>query len=296
MHQYVTETGRSIAIDEVSRDVFAKTIPELSFRSDALLYSMYTIAALHLARLDKDIGTSLEGVANRYFSMAIREHKREISQVGRDTVDVVCLTSCLMRNYATIQLQERSMQPYTPPWEWLAVTQSSTTVFEEAWRLVGEERNSVAFRLIKDTRHIHDKECRPPRPRDSSRRLGHLMDRSPGDGTAEPWDPDIQKAYESTLDYIGGVLDEIDRGGSSGNVCRMLVLFPMLAEKRYVELVTAGSPRALVILAHYFALLAKHDEFWWIGDSPTKEVLAIAGELSREWKRFMDWPLKMIMK
>lgn len=319
MHQYVTDTGSSIAIDEVSRDVFARLTPQLAFRSDALLYSMYTIAALHLGKLHDETGPTAvpvvePGVAGKYFSMALREHRREISQLTRDTVDQVCLTSCLMRNYASIQLQDRSRQPYTPPWEWLIVTKSSTTVFAEAWRLVGIEPKSIAFQLIKGTRHIHE----PARgissqnngsgsgndkSRDSNNGRGrrcfeHLLDRSlsDGDSTPEPWDAEIQAGYENALDYIGNILGAIELDGPSGNVCRMLVMFPMLAEIRYIDLVRAASPRALVILAHYFALLAEYHEFWWLGDAGVKEVRAIAGELTGKWKDLMAWPLKMIEK
>ncbi|KAK7740848.1 hypothetical protein SLS62_010993 [Diatrype stigma] len=317
MHQYVTETGSSIAIDEVSRDVFARLTPQLAFRSDALLYSIYTIAALHLGKLhdktDPAAAPVVEpGVAGKYFSMALREHRKEISQLTPDTVDPVCLTSCLMRNYASIQLQDRSRQPYTPPWEWLIVTKSSTTVFAEAWRLVGIEPKSIAFQLIKGTRHIHEpargissqnRDSGILKSRDSNNGRGrrcfeHLLDRSlsDGDATPEPWDADIQAAYESAIDYISNILGVIELDGPSGNVCRMLVMFPMLADMRYVDLVRAASPRALVILAHYFALLAEYHEFWWLGDSGVKEVRAIAGELTGRWKELMVWPLNMIEK
>lgn len=308
MHQYVTETGSSIAIDDVSRNALCRMVPELACQSDALLYSMYTIAALHLVKLGKDAGLSLEGVADKYFSMAIREHKKELAQISRETVDVVCLTSCLIRTYASIQLQDRPRhyRQYTPPWEWLVVTKSSTTIFEEAWRLVGIEPQSVAFQLIKNSRHIHSKERQPGQSSSSNsgssgssgrRRLSHLMDRSlsESDGAPdEPWDADTQAVYEKTLDSIGDVLDAIERDGPSGNVCRMLIMFPMLAEKKYIDLVRVGSPRALVILAHYFALLAEYHQFWWIGQSGVKEVRSIADELTGKWHELMEWPLRMI--
>lgn len=307
MHQYVTETGNSIVIDDTSRNAFVNKVPELAFKSNALLYAMYTIAALHLTKLGKDAGFSLEGVADKYFSMAIREHKKELSRISRETVDVVCLTSGLIRIYASIQLQDRPRhyRQYTPPLEWLLITKSSTTVFMEAWRLVGIEPESVAFQLIKNTRHIHSngRNVGPGSNSSSSsgsgrRHLAHLMDRdlSDDDVTPEPWDPDIQESYEKTLDYIGDVLDVIERDGPTSNVCRMLVMFPMLAERRYIDLVRDGSPRALVILAHYFALLADYHEIWWIGHSGVKEVRAISDELTGKWKEFLDWPLRRIEK
>lgn len=296
MHQYLTETGNLLAIDEITKELFAVNIPDYSFSSDALLYSMYTLAALHLQWLGKDVGFSLEGVATKYFSMALREHKKEIANLNRETVDPVCLTSCLIRCYASVQLQGRPLRPYTPPWEWLTLIKTSATVFHEAWRLVGIDQNSVAFRLIDKTQHIHNEERRIGRS-GSRRRLEHLMRRDVSDGAAsEPWDGATQVAYESTLEYIGRVLDLKEQGVRSTEICRMLVMFPMMAEMRFIDLVRERAPRALVILAHYFALYANHNNFWFIGDAGSKEVRALAEELTGEWRELMDWPLKMVGK
>ena len=296
MHQYITETGILLTIDEVSRDFFTVNVPEFSFTSDALLYSMYTAAALHLERIGKDVGFPLEGVATKYCSMALREHKKEIANLNRETVDPVCLTSCMIRCCASVQLQGRSLRPYTPPWEWLALTKTSATVFLEAWKLVGVDQNSVTFRLIDSTRHIHDEDLRLGR-KGSRRRLEHLMRRDLSDSTtSEPWDEEIQATYENTLEYIGRVLDLKEQGIRSSEICRMLVMFPMMAEMRFIDLVRERSPRALVVLAHYFALYANHSDIWFIGDAGSKEVRALAEELTGEWRELMDWPMKMIEK
>ncbi|KAI1144315.1 C6 finger domain-containing protein [Hypoxylon sp. FL0543] len=295
MHQYIAETGLTIAAEQVSEDLFARLIPKLSFQSDALQYSMYAVAAFHLARLGKDeeVEGGAENAGRRYFSMAVREHNKEISQVSQETADLVCLTSCLMRAIAHSQLQARSRQPYTPPWQWLALAQTSTSTFAAAYERVGPDPKSVAVRLIKDTSHLHDK---GKLPKGSYERLQHLMVPPEQLGVTERWDSDIQDAYERTLSYICSTLKLVDEEGWSGRILRRAAIFPMLSDQRYVELVREGSPRALVILAHYFVLLVSYDDVWWVGNVGTEEIRAIANVLPGEWQHLLAWPLKVIGK
>ncbi|KAI1454002.1 C6 finger domain-containing protein [Annulohypoxylon moriforme] len=294
MYQYVTETGLSIAADERTLSHFSELIPKLSFHSDALLYSMYCIAALNIARVygDSELEGGAESVANRYFSMAVREHNKEIFQANKDMTDIVCLTSCLMRATSLIQLQVRCREPYTPPWHWLALAQTSTSTFVEAYKQIGPDPNSVAFQLIRGTSHLHDKGKLPQRG--DIQRLQHLMDRSKELSAGEEWDSEIQDGYERTLTYICNASRLSDAEGTTGSLFRMLLMFPMLADERYAKLVKEGSPRALVILAHFFALLSRFSDVWWVANVGADEVHGIAKSLPEEWQNLMAWPLEKV--
>lgn len=294
MHQYLAETGSSIAADENTRELFSRVIPKLSLDSDALLYSMYTIAALHLQRLGRgeEIEGGAENAANRYFSMAVREHNKDIPKISRQTADAVCLTSCLMRCIARVQLLGRRLQPYTPPWQWLVLAQTSASTFIEAWEKVGPDPSSVAYQLIKGTLPLYERGRLPSRR--NIGRLKHLLHRPEEVRATEPWDPEIEDAYARTLDYICSAIDLADNEESSGGVFRMLVMFPMLLDRRYVEEVKAGSPRALVILAHYFALLVGFEDVWCIGSIGADEVRAIIDALPDQWQGLLAWPKKAI--
>ncbi|KAI1336716.1 C6 finger domain-containing protein [Xylariaceae sp. FL0016] len=294
MHQYVSETGSTIAIDDVSRGVFAKSIPGLAFHSDALLYAMYAVAAVHLVKKGEDGDGRFRDAAGQYFAMAIREHNAEVNQASRETVDAICLTSALIRLYAFLQMLGRPSRPYQPPWEWMIITKTSVATFAEAWKLVGSDPNSLAFQLMKNTRHIHNngkvhKRQKPPRPE-----LEPLLTEQRQ--LSEPWSPEIQSAYEETIGFISDVLDIIDEKGASSDAHRMLVLCPMLVDPMYVDLVRRAVPRALVILAYYFSIYKSYDSHWWVGDLGVQEVRSIYSVLSDDWKKYMDWPFKMIEK
>jgi hypothetical protein len=67
-----------------------------------------------------------------------------------------------------------------------------------------------------------------------------------------------------------------------------------MVEKSFIDSVEERRPRALVVLAHYFGLLARFRNFWWIGQAGPREVRAIQQIVEDEWQEMMEWPLKAI--
>jgi hypothetical protein len=52
-------------------------------------------------------------------------------------------------------------------------------------------------------------------------------------------------------------------------------------------------PQALLILAHYFALMARYPSVWWIGKTPKREIQGIRDILPHEYQELMRWPSMM---
>ena len=72
-------------------------------------------------------------------------------------------------------------------------------------------------------------------------------------------------------------------------------MFPKLCSPRYVELLREERPRALVILAWFFAVVAHTDALKYFGDVKSsiarREVNAIARILPPEWQGQVIQPL-----
>lgn len=75
---------------------------------------------------------------------------------------------------------------------------------------------------------------------------------------------------------------------------RRLMLFPILIDKCFIELVGKARPRPLIVMAHYFALLVLLKSFWFIGNIGPREVRAIAWYVPRLWQQMIEWPLHVI--
>ena len=53
-------------------------------------------------------------------------------------------------------------------------------------------------------------------------------------------------------------------------------------------------PRALVLLAYYFAVLKAVDNVWWIRGVPEREVFGLQAIIPERWQWAMVWPIQKI--
>ncbi|KAM0285570.1 hypothetical protein ACHAPQ_003330 [Fusarium lateritium] len=291
-YQYMTDTGPSLAIADSTAHFWVTTSCRLALESDSLLYAMYMVAALHTEHRSglKDLEAS--DTCRTYLNMAIREHHKDVAGMKSENIEYICLTSSMLRIYGFVRLQGRSLQPYTPPVDWLRITGSSTAVFRQAWDLIKDKPKSVAYEMIESASDFRDDSESAELRRD----LEHLMSREKPHELQEPWDSETEAAYARALNLIGGIWKALDSQCLAGGVGRRVVVFPMLLNKRFADMVEELRPRALVILAHYFALLATLSRVWWIGDSGPREVRAIAAILPDEWQGLLDWPKRILQE
>ncbi|KAI5456009.1 C6 finger domain-containing protein [Mariannaea sp. PMI_226] len=291
-HQFTSETGPSLAIDDFSLKTWVSAIPGLAMQSDAILYSVYCVTAAHRVFRDPENREEHLGICHTYLSMALREHAKEVSQLSKENLDTVVVTSSLLRLYNTFMLRERPLVPYQPPTEWMRATGSSSAIFRQLWSLIEDDHDCIAWSIVSSATIILDEEARnAPENREG---LLHLLQRQEPYELAEPWDAGVYEAYETTINYIGGVWLSMNKNESPADIARKLAIFPMLVDKRFIALLEEQRPRALVILAHYFALLSMLRGYWWIGDTGQRELCAALEVIPDEWKGLMTWPLQIL--
>ncbi|KAG4429549.1 hypothetical protein IFR05_014972, partial [Cadophora sp. M221] len=300
LHQYMAFTCMTLNFpdDRRQQNDWGVAIPHLAFKHNSLLYSIYTLAALHLAKLEPN---NAEHIATyqKYLGLTLREHRDEVGKLNRSNADAACITSSCLRVCTFALLQERPLTPYTPPTEWLQM--SSTTgrgLNVEAWKYIADDNNSIMRGMIRSAPGMKPggwlrEEAILFHP-SNRQELMHLLRRTPFDILEEPWNARIEDAYESTTSYIGSIQIAIAAREPPASIFRRLVLFPTMVQSEFIFLVKEQRSRALVILAHFFAFLADFRDIWWIGDTGPREVRGIESVLPEEWRDLMIWPLQTI--
>jgi hypothetical protein len=292
MCHYVLKIAETISFDEFSRSFYTETVPELCFDNDAVIYAIYSIAALDQARTGRgdDIPTSMD-IHRKYLALALRHHQKDLGNINSENVDAVCVTTTIFRAFAFSLLQYRTMQPYSPPVEWLMFARTTAAVFTESYAVFRDKPGSIPQKFINQAMAFQV-------PKDSSEReyedLKYLLQRDPEDIGTEAWDEEVQQAYEWAIRYYADLRVAVQTGVEQGQICRRLIIFPIFMHERLVELIRHGEPRSLVILAHYFAYLISFEHVWWIGSAGVQEVRAIAGELTGRWTRLIGWPVQVL--
>ncbi|KAH8808757.1 hypothetical protein F5884DRAFT_675305 [Xylogone sp. PMI_703] len=283
-------TEAAIPTQHPGRELWRTVIPELALQHDALLYAIYSISALHIVKTKGNDPEASEYYL-KYLDLALREHRKDVENIGKQNADRICMTSSVIRLIAFALLQERPLEPYAPPSEWLEMTASTGSVFRTAWQWLSDDDTSVTMALLKRAPpELWNKELMFKE--ENRRDLLHLLRRTQKHIESEPWDVSIQEAYEMALSYLGSVLLCIPDGESTENICRRLITFPLFLPRRFIDLVEEMQPRALVVMSYFFALLAKMRDIWWVGDIGKREVTAMQAVLPDEWQDLMEWPMR----
>ena len=297
IHQWNTQTGLSLSLNPPGstessvRESWFSNLPILAFQNDALLNILCATAALHIAFCNPQDSEAMD-IHRKYLDMALREHSTDINHLTKANADATCMTSSLIRIASFAVLQERPLVPYSPPVPWLQMTKGTGNLFEQAWEFIEDDGSSLAFRLVQNLPFLTNPE---PLFQDNGRHIfRHLLRGTRTEHTLEPWNAETEKAYSSTLNYIASVQSRFDEGEKPQTLCRLLLAFPYLVKRPFVDLLKEQRPRALVILAHYFAFLTRFSYVWFIGDAGQREIRAIEAVLPGEWQDLMAWPLQML--
>ncbi|KAL6922177.1 hypothetical protein FSHL1_006144 [Fusarium sambucinum] len=289
-HQYMTDTGPSVALDPITAHFWVTTICRLALKSDATLYSIYMVAAMHTDKRSNFTDTKALETSQTYLNMTIREHHKDVANINAENVEYICLTSSMLRVYGYARLQRRSLEPYTPPVDLLRITGTSTALFRNAWDIIRDNPESVVYQMIESAADLLEDNDSKELPHD----LKPLLSREKPHEVEEPWDEETEDAYVRALSLIGRIRNFMDRENINKSIGRRTVVFPMMMRPKFADLVEELRPRALVILAYYFALLSMLSEFWWIGDSGVREIRAVEKILPDEWQSWLEWPRRIL--
>ncbi|UPL03507.1 hypothetical protein LCI18_014441 [Fusarium solani-melongenae] len=289
-YQYMTDTGPSTSMDDIAYEFWVTSLCKRALTSDSILYAMFMVVCLHNEHRSKYTDEEAAETCRTYLNMALREHHKDIENMSLENVDSICLVSSMLRLYGFVKIQQRVLDPYVPPINWLRISGSSTAVFRKAWDLIKNKPDSVAYKMIDAVSDYLDDN----KNEELRRNLMHLIRREEAHELEESWDAEIEAAYGGAVSFIGGIWKSMNQREPAATVGRRVVVFPMMIHKRFVDLVEEQRPRALVILANYFALMAMLRSFWWIGDSGPRELQAIIEVVPEEWQGLLRWPKQVL--
>jgi len=290
---YIDRTSKTFGAcqHEDVRRAWSIEAPKLAIQHDNLLYQILSMSALHLLRSEPD-NPELVVARQTYHGLALREHRRAVAKLNLHNADAVSCTSSLVFMDAFASLQERSMEPYTPPMEWLQLARGAGSIFAVGISALEGSRvyDTAVINAISRHHQYFDNADVMFAAVNRKDLLGLLTQ----DIAGEPWDEETQQAYEKTLNYIGWVQLTIKDGEHMLGTCRRMMAFAVLAPKKFIEFVQEMRPRALVILAHFFALGSQLRDIWWIGDNVQREIKGIQQVLPPEWQPLMRQPLMRV--
>lgn len=289
-YHYSAEVAAAPDLDRFSQIFLGPFACKAALGSDTVLYAVCMVAALHKALTSDNNCSKYMDHCLTYANLTLQAHQKQVAHLGPDNMDFPCLTSGHLRVYRYYQLQNRSLAPYTPPTEWLSMCNTGNIVFRKAWGPSDEGQASWSGRLMLEVaEYVEEKERM-----EHSHELMHLLRRQEPHELEEEWNCEVFNVYKRTLGCLGWLWKHRFDSDPPDGVSKRLFLFAMVVDPPFVKFVEERRPRALVILAHYCALLAIMRHLWFVGDAGPREANAIAGAVPPAWLGMLIQPLEMI--
>ncbi|KAE8448755.1 hypothetical protein EG329_008971 [Mollisiaceae sp. DMI_Dod_QoI] len=270
------------------RHAWGVEVPKMALTHDNVLYGMLALSILYLLKFEPN-NQELLVTRQSYRGLALRKHRQAVALLSSETADAVCYASTLVLIDAFACLQDRPLNPWTPPMEWIQMARGSGSVLAVAYDRINNFQTAKIMLLSEAEPKLHDGPALFAD--DNRRRLEHLL---AYDLSSEVWDEETRQAYEKALNYIGGVQLAIEAGEHRLAILKRIMAFALLGPKRFYAFVEEKRPRALVILAHFFVLCSNMEDIWWVGKVAQREVQGIQRILPEEWQELMRVPLAFI--
>ena len=298
LHQYTTSTYKTLLNNSPATDgIWQRDVPDLAFRGKTYLAdAMLSVAALHL-RSQSPADKALAQASHAYSASALAEYCATLNNgITADNAEALFLTASLIAFQATASrifikddteavASEGASSRYTLPMGWFHAFQGVKTVVATSWQWI---RSSTIVQAVIDSQPSFQLDLNPL---SGDSFFGHLLEGLDDELAKE--DRDTVTATNQGYFHAVSVLNWAHKNPYAPAA----LAFPASVSRRFVEVVEEKRPRALAILACFFALLKRMDDVWWLDNVSRREVMGLVGlfEPGSAWWRHIEWPVRIAL-
>ncbi|KAM3514217.1 hypothetical protein MY11210_002106 [Beauveria gryllotalpidicola] len=298
-HHFTTSTYRTLLHNvPAADDIWKFEVPKLAFGGKTYLAdAILSVSALHLRSLNPD-DKNLAQASHAYSASALADYCASLAGgIQGENAEALFLTACLIAFQATASRifikDDGDMTPstgknssrYPLPTAWFHAFQGVKTIVATSWQWIF---NSPTVLAVINSQPSFQLDMNPL---GSTSFFGHLLDGVEDEVSSE----DPQMNLLSQQGYVHAV--SVLNWAHQNPYPPATLAFPAAVSKRFVQLVEAKRPRALAIVACFFALLKRMDNVWWLGDVSRREVMGLVSlfEPGSGWWRHLEWPIRIAL-
>ncbi|KAF4122522.1 Fungal Zn(2)-Cys(6) binuclear cluster domain [Geosmithia morbida] len=297
MHQYTYVTSKTLLTNSpLADDIWQRAVPQMAFAGRTYLAdAVLSVAALHLRSQSPD-DKALVHASHAYTASTLAEYCASLDRgITSDNAEALFLTASLIafqsvasRIFAKDDAEADPDDPnarYALPLPWFHAFQGVKTVVASSWPWI---RTSSIVKTVIDSQPSLQLDLDPLGPGSF---FGHLLD-----GIAEELAREEPHLVQATTQCYSHAVCVLNWAHKSAHPAATLA-FPATVARRFIELVELKRPRALAIIACFFALLKRLDSVWWLHDVSKREVMGLVGlfEPGSKWWRHLEWPVRIAL-
>ncbi|RDL38403.1 uncharacterized protein BP5553_02743 [Venustampulla echinocandica] len=281
MHHFTAQTSQTFSDIGEARNAWQVDIPTIAYGAQHLMDAILAVSALHLRALHPNDQT-LVRASHGYMASALAQYSSLLTQgLSELNAEALFSTSALIAFQASASRRFEDLdRGYSLPLAWFHSFQGVKTVVMASWQWL--RKSDRVFPII-NSQHALSLNLDPQRRLFFAPILEGLDEQLCS--LPENLVVETRQAYEHAVAFLNWAHQTPIRNRILG--------FAATVSRRFVELMAQKDPRALVIVACFFALTRIVDDVWWLQGVAKREVNGIFGMLPREWLPKMEWPLKI---
>ncbi|KAL8840130.1 MAG: hypothetical protein Q9170_001478 [Blastenia crenularia] len=290
LHQFVTETCYTTSNRPDSHELWRITVPKEGFHHDFLMRGILAVAALHLSHLRPESAGDYQHIAHSHQDRALSAFQAAMNTMTETNCHAFFALSSLIVVYQFASPRTPGTLAFTFETEdsmnWLAMIRGVNSILQPSWPWV----ENGPLRGLLQPGVFNTTDTRLPKPADHQlRQLAELCETAAGGNEAV-------QAYIDAVKALRKCFAKIFTRSSVECEIGTAFTWPVEVPDKFVELLHARNPEALVILAHYCVVLHHLDNYWWMKGWGAHLLENIYDELSQPWRDWIQWPSNTIAR
>ncbi|TGJ78182.1 hypothetical protein E0Z10_g10582 [Xylaria hypoxylon] len=287
--EYLLHYKFSVAIPELDNefDSAATTIvTKLAVKFPWLLHAILAISSRHLTVLKPENSSLYLSEAFHLQSQAINIFNSERLHIDETNCSAALLFSSILGRHMLVDtlagLESDGSVLLDNYCHYVQVHRGLRTIASDSWPLLSESEiwPLLLFAGVQRPRKAHGSELED---------LRHWVRESQG------LDEETLKVCLAAIDLLQVGLDEISAEKTHVRRYQMAFIWSVCNEARFNDLVMQRSPQALVILAHYTALLHHSKSVWQIRDAGYRFLHTICSVLGPSYESQLWWVRNLVL-
>ncbi|KAL9605281.1 MAG: hypothetical protein Q9179_001529 [Wetmoreana sp. 5 TL-2023] len=288
LHQFATETCYTTSNRPDSHELWRVTVCKEGLTHGFLMRGILAIAALHLSRLRPDRASDYQNIAESHQNKALSSFLPIMPNPTQLNCHAFFALSSLIVVYAFASPQKRGTTVFTDQSQdsadWLPLIRGVNSILQQAWPWV----ENGPLRGLLQPGIINTVDTKLPRPADQQ--LRQLAEMCKGAAGGE----EAVEAYVEAVKALRKCYVKIFIRASVECEVGTAFTWPVEVPDKFIQLLKAGAPEALVILAHYCVVLHHLNDYWWMRGWAAHLIENIYNELSDPWRDWIQWPSETI--
>ncbi|KAL8689431.1 MAG: hypothetical protein Q9218_004904 [Villophora microphyllina] len=290
LHQFATETCYTTSNKKDSHDLWRVTVCKEGLNNDFLMRGILAIAALHLSHLRPDQAHQYQNIAASHQDKALSVFRVNVPNVTESNCHAFFALSSLIVVYGFASPRKPGTAVFTDEGQdsedWLPLIRGVNSILQQAWPVVG----GGPLRGLLQPGVFNTTDTRLPRAADLQ--LKSLIDLCQ---SADAGDEAID-AYIEAVKALRKCYAKIFTRSSVECEVGTAFTWPVEVPNKFIELLRARAPHALIILAHYCVVLHHLNDYWWMNGWGAHLIENIYNELQDPWRDWIQWPSETISR